>query len=187
MRHIFTLILPLSFAKIFAGSIILRIIIYLNAKNAQMISAINAIPWRTQHALIAKLISALFWWMAHASVQTDTTSSQEDAHPALVLTLAVPHAPITLLADKQPSILHYSHQALATRRWISSFRVGLAWPAPCRTVLIVIILLPAWPALLGIPSTSSSAAIFALFWDAMNAWPTILTFAQLVIQLRDSS
>ena len=152
-----------------------------------MISAINAIPWRTQHALIAKLSSALFWWTEHASVQTDTTSFQEDALPALLLTPAVPHALTILLADKQPSILHFSHQAPVTKRWTSSFQVGLAWPAPCRTVLIVIILLPAWPALLGTPSTSSNVVIFALFWDAMSAWPTILTFAQLVIQLRDSS
>ena len=51
VRHrIFTLILPLSFAKIFAGNIILRIRIYLNAKNVRMISAINAIPSLTQCA-----------------------------------------------------------------------------------------------------------------------------------------
>ncbi len=103
------------------------------------------------------------------SVQTDITSSQEDALPALLLTLAVPRALTILLAEKQPSILHFSHQALATKRWTSSFQVGLAWPAPCRTVLIVIILLPVRPALLGTPSTNSNAAIFALFWDAMSA------------------
>ena len=99
----------------------------------------------------------------------DTTLSQQDAHHAPPLTLAVSHAHTILQADNQPLILHYLPQALATKQKTSSFRVGPAWHAPCLTVRIVIILLPARIVLLGIPSINSSIVIFAMFSDVMSA------------------
>lgn len=73
----------------------------------------------------------------------DTTSSQEDVLPVLLLIPAVQHATILLQVDKQSLILLNLHQAVATKRMISSSRVGLVPHAPYLTVQIVIILPPA--------------------------------------------
>lgn len=99
----------------------------------------------------------------------DTTSSQEDVLPVLLLIPAVQHATTILQVDKQSLILLNLHQATATKRMISSSRVGLVPHAPYLTVQIVIILPPAWLVQLDTHSTNSSIVIFAMFWDVMNA------------------
>lgn len=133
--HIFTLIKLLSSARIYAASIILKIVTFLNVKNAQMTFAFSVTSMPTPPVLTARRGLASFWSTAHASAMMDTTLLLEDAPHAQPMTLAAFPAHTILPVEQLLSILLNFLQAPATKPWISSSQMELVWHVPCHTVL----------------------------------------------------